>query len=58
VSHQKEFYIGDRKPIGIYYYIFIVRDPVTRKTIAYKSTETTDKKQSEAIGLEYGRLMA
>lgn len=51
MSRQKKFYIEARKPSGIYY--FIVRDPISRKTIAYKSTGTTDKKQAEAIGMDW-----
>jgi len=51
MSRQKKFYLETRKPSGIYYYI--VRDPVSRRTIAYKSTGTTDKKQAEAIGIEW-----
>ena len=51
MSHQKKFYIEARKPSGVYY--FIIRDPVSRKTLAYKSTGTTDKRQAEAIGMEW-----
>jgi len=51
VSRQKKFYLETRKPNGIFYYI--VLDPVTRKTVAYKSTGTTDKKQAETIGMEW-----
>jgi hypothetical protein len=36
MSRQKKFYLETRKPSGIYYYI--IRDPVSRRTIAYKST--------------------
>ena len=50
-SRQKKFYIEARKPSGIYYYI--IRDPVSRKTVAYKSTKTTDRKQAEAVGMEW-----
>jgi len=51
MSRQRKFYIEARKPSGIYYYI--VRDPVSRKTVVYKSTGTTDEKQAEAIGMEW-----
>jgi len=51
MSRQKKFYLEARKPSGIYYYI--VRDPVSRKTLVYKSTGTTDKKQAEAIGMDW-----
>jgi integrase len=51
VSRQKKFYLERRKPSGIYYYL--VRDPVSRKTLAYKSTGTTDVKLAEAIGMEW-----
>jgi integrase len=51
MTRQKKFYIEPRKPSGIYYYV--VRDPVSRKTVAYKSTGTTDKKQAETIGMEW-----
>ena len=51
MSRQKKFYLETRKLSGIYYYI--IRDPVSRRTIAYKSTGTTDKKQAEAIGMEW-----
>jgi integrase len=51
MSRQKKFYLEQRKPSGIYYYI--VRDPVSRKTLAYKSTGTTDIKQAEATGMEW-----
>jgi hypothetical protein len=53
MSRQKKFYLEPRKPSGIYYYI--VRDSVSRKTLAYKSTGTTDIKIAEAIGMRiYG----
>jgi integrase len=51
MSLQRKFYLEPRKPRGIYYYI--VRDPVSRKTLTYKSTRTTDLKQAEAIGMEW-----
>jgi integrase len=51
MSRQKKFYIEARKPSGIYYYI--VRDPVSRRTIAYKSTGTSDKKHAESIGMDW-----
>jgi len=51
MSRQKKFYLEQRKPSGIYYYI--VRDPVSRKTLAYKSTGTTDIKQAQAISMEW-----
>jgi len=51
MSRQKKFYLETRKLSGIYYYI--IRDPVSRRTIAYKSTGTTDKKQAKAIGMEW-----
>jgi len=51
MSRQKKFYLEARKPSGIYYYM--VRDPVSRKTLAYKSTGTTDIKQAEAIAMEW-----
>jgi len=51
MSRQKKFYIEARKPSGIFY--FIIRDPVSRKTVAYKSTGTADKKQAEAIGMDW-----
>jgi integrase len=51
MSRQKKFYLEPRKPSGIYY--FIIRDPVSRKTVAYKSTGTADKKQAELIGMEW-----
>jgi len=51
MSRQKKFYLEPRKPSGIYYYI--VRDAVSRRTLAYKSTRTTDVKLAEAIGMEW-----
>jgi integrase len=51
MSRQKEFYLEPRKPSGIYYYIIL--DPVSRKTMAYKSTGTTDKRQAEALGMDW-----
>jgi len=51
MSRQKKFYVEARKPSGIFY--FIVRDPVSRKTVTYKSTGTTDKKQAEAISMDW-----
>jgi hypothetical protein len=51
MTRQRKFYLEPRKPNGIYYYI--VRNPVSRKTTAYKSTGTTDERQAEAIGLEW-----
>ena len=51
MSRQEKYYLESRKPSGIYYYIF--RDPVSRKTTAYKSTGTTDEKQAKAIALEW-----
>jgi len=51
MSIQKKFYLEPRKSGGIYYYI--VRDPVSRKTVTYKSTRTTDPKQAEFIGMEW-----
>jgi hypothetical protein len=51
MSRQKKFYLEPRKPSGIYY--FIVRDPVSRTTLAYKSTGTTDKRNAELIGMEW-----
>jgi len=51
MSRQKKFYLEPRKPSGIYYYI--VRDPVSRRTITYKSTGTTDKRQAETIGMDW-----
>jgi len=51
MSRQKKFYLEPRKPSGIYYYI--IRDPVSRKTITYKSTETTDERQANAIGMDW-----
>jgi len=55
MSRQKKFYLEPRKTSGIYY--FIVRDPVSRKTTAYKSTGTTDIRQAEAIGMEKNRFI-
>ena len=51
MSRQEKYYVESRKPSGIYYYI--VRDPVSRKTTAFKSTGTTDEKQAKAIALEW-----
>jgi integrase len=51
MSRQKKFYIEPRKPSGIYYYI--VLDPVSRKTITYRSTGTTDERQANAIGMDW-----
>jgi hypothetical protein len=51
MSRQKKFYLEPRKPNGIYYYI--VRDPVSRKTITYRTTGTTDKRQADAIGMDW-----
>ena len=51
VSRQEKYYLEARKPSGIYYYV--VRDPVSRKTTAFKSTGTTDEKQAKAIALEW-----
>jgi len=51
MSRQRKFYLEPRKPSGIYYYIIL--DPVSRKTITYKSTGTTDKRQAEAIGMDW-----
>ena len=51
MSRQKKFYLSQRKPSGIYYYI--VSDPITRKTTAYLSTGTTDRNQAELIGMEW-----
>jgi len=51
MSRQKKFYIEPRKPSGIYYYI--IRDPISRKTITYRSTGTTDKRQADAIGMDW-----
>ena len=51
MSRQKKFYLEARKPSGIYYYI--VRDTVSRRTLAYKSTGTTDIKLAENIGMEW-----
>ena len=51
MSRQKEFYLEPRRPSGIYYYI--VLDPVSRTTMAYKSTGTTDKRQAEALGMDW-----
>jgi integrase len=51
MSRQKKFYLEPRRPSGIYY--FIIRDPLSRKTVVFKSTGTTDKKQAEAMGMEW-----
>ena len=51
MSRQERYYLKPRRPSGNYYYI--VRDPVSRKTTAYKSTGTTDEKQAKAIALEW-----
>jgi len=51
MSRQEKFYLETRKPSGIYYYI--VRDPVSGKTTAFKSTGTTDEKQAKALALEW-----
>jgi hypothetical protein len=47
----KKIYIEARKPSGIYYYI--IRDPVSRKALVYRSTGTTDRKHAETIGMEW-----
>ena len=51
MSRQEKYYVEPRKPNGIYYYI--VRDPISRKTTAYKSTRTTDEKQAKALALDW-----
>jgi integrase len=51
MKRQKNYYVIPRKPSGIYYYI--VRDPVSRKTVWYKSTGTTDPKFAEILAQEW-----
>jgi integrase len=51
MTRQKKIYLEPRSPSGIYYYI--VHDPVSRKTVEYKSTGTTDRRQAEAMGMEW-----